>query len=62
MLGELTNKIQEGARDQQVRSPVEAVGKGERPSPNLSGEYFTQEKPGHCSQIKRSTNEEVTEM
>lgn len=59
LLRNLTNKIQEGTCDQQVGGPIEAVGEGERPSPDLSGEYFTQEKPGHCSETRQSAKEEV---
>lgn len=59
---ELTNEIQECTRDQQVGSPVEAAGEGERPSSDPSGEYFTQEEPGHCSGMRQSTKDEVTEM
>lgn len=60
LLRKLTNKIQEGTCDQQVGGPVEAVGESERPSPDLSGEYFTQEKPGHCSETRQSAKEEIT--
>lgn len=58
----LTDEIQEGARDQQVCGPVEAVGEGKRSSSDLSGEYFTQEKPGHCAETRQGVNEELTEM
>jgi len=51
---ELTDKIQEGECDQQVGSPVEAVGECEGPSSDRGWKYFTQEKPGHWSKTKRN--------
>lgn len=50
---ELTDKIQESERDQQVGSPVEAVGERECSSSDSSWKYFTQKKPGHWSKTKK---------